>query len=339
MITIKQVANKLGVSTTTVSNVIHNKTGEMSAETVERVKKALRESHYVPNINARNLASNRSKIIGVAIVYNRRGRINYVKDAFYGELLGCIDEKVRENGYYLMMCSTWDTEELVQTVRSWNVDGMILASFRRDAYAELQDLQNKPHVYVDCYHEEVRKNAVNIGLDDRGGGRLVGKYLLEKGHRKIGFVCDDYEGVDYERYQGLKEALAEEGVFLGSESFMEMKVAEYGVEACCEWVYKRRSQFSALFCTSDFYAMRIMNYLRDRGVRVPEDVSIVGFDDNIYSQMARPAITTVRQDPSEKARLAVEYLVRQLETGQAQPEWIVLPVELVERDTVRQIAT
>lgn len=338
MITIKEMANMLGVSTTTVSNVIHNKTGEMSPETVKRVKKVLQEYEYVPNISARNLASNKSGIIGVAIISDRKGPVNYLKDAFISELLGCIEEELRSSGYYLMMCFSSDANELIQTVLSWNVDGLIMFGIKQDVYDILQKRLTIPQVYIDSYIDDICLNAVNIGLDDRGGGYLAGRYLVERGHRRIGFVCDDHVGCDYERYCGMVTALSREGISLDSDNFIELNAAECSIEECCESVYRRMHDFTALFCASDYYAMHIMNYMTDRGVKVPEDISIMGFDDNIYAQMVRPALTTVRQSPSEKGRLAVRYLLKQLETDEKMSNWIVLPVELVERDTVKNIA-
>ena len=102
MITIKEMAEILGVSTTTVSNAIHGKTSEVSKRTVERVQKLLKEYDYVPNINARNLASNRSGIIGIGIVA-KQGIRNYLEDAFIAELVGTIERELKSYGYYLMM--------------------------------------------------------------------------------------------------------------------------------------------------------------------------------------------------------------------------------------------
>lgn len=338
MITIKEMANMLGVSTTTVSNVIHGKIGEVSQETVDRVQAIVKEYNYIPNINARNLASNQSKIIGVAILNNRKGYVNYLKDAFIGELVGCIEEELRFSGYYLMMCFATDAEELLQTVLSWNVDGLILFGVSGREYQAIKTHFKKPQVYIDSYLDDICQNAVNVGLADHRGGYLVGKYLIAHGHRKIGFVSDNDGGCDYERYKGMVEALSEVGISAGADHFIQMDVWNHSVEECCALIRQKVSDFTAFFCASDYYAMHLMYALAEGGIRVPEDVSIVGFDDNIYSRMSRPAITTIHQDPTEKGKQAVKCLLRQLETKEQMSDWIVLPVELVERDTVKTIA-
>lgn len=337
MITIKEMADMLGLSTTTVSNVIHGKTKEVSEATVERVRRVLQEYDYVPNINARNLASNQSKIIGVAILNSRKGYVNYLKDAFISELLGSIERELKERGYYLMMCFSSDTRELIQRVSAWNADGLILFGIMAEDYQAIQKQFQKPQVYIDSYLGDIRLNGVNIGLDDRRGGYMAGRYLIEHGHSRIGFLADNLKGGDYERYCGFREAMSEAGLPVRDTDFIEVEPDEQSLAVCYEMVYRRRYEFTAFFCASDYYALCLMNFLMDRGVNVPEEISIMGFDDNIYSRMARPAITTIHQDATQKGVLAVQRLMEMLERREAASDQVVLPVELVERGTVRQI--
>ena len=337
MITIKEIADMLDLSTTTVSNVIHGKTGQVSEATVERVRQVLKEYDYVPNISARNLASNQSKIIGVAILNSRKGYVNYLKDAFISELLGSIERELKERDYYLMMCFLSDTRELIQRVSAWNADGLILFGIMAEDYLEIQKQFKKPQVYIDSYMGDLHLHGVNIGLDDRRGGYMAGRYLLEHGHRRIGFIADNFKGGDYERYCGFTQALSEAGIIGRESDFIEVEPDEQSLAACYERVYQRRHEFTAFFCASDYYALCLMNFLTDRGVKVPQEISIMGFDDNIYSRMARPAITTIHQDATQKGALAVHHLMRQFDSDEAVSDQVVLPVELVERDTVRRL--
>ena len=337
MITIKEIADMLDLSTATVSNVIHGKTGQVSEATVERVRQVLKEYDYVPNISARNLASNQSKIIGVAILNSRKGYVNYLKDAFISELLGSIERELKERDYYLMMCFLSDTRELIQRVSAWNADGLILFGIMAEDYLEIQKQFKKPQVYIDSYMGDLHLHGVNIGLDDRRGGYMAGRYLLEHGHRRIGFIADNFKGGDYERYCGFTQALSEAGIIVRESDFIEVEPDEQSLAACYERVYQRRHEFTAFFCASDYYALCLMNFLTDRGVKVPQEISIMGFDDNIYSRMARPAITTIHQDATQKGALAVHHLMRQFDSDEAVSDQVVLPVELVERDTVRRL--
>lgn len=337
MITIKEMANMLDLSTTTVSNVIHGKTSEVSKSTVEKVQKMLEEYEYIPNISARNLASNKSNIIGVGMVINRKGHINYLKDAFIGELIGSIEMALKSSGYHMMLYFSYSEEELIKTAASWNADGLILFGMVQNGYEIIQKKYKKPIVFVDSYVHDIRINGINIGLDDRRGGRLVGEYLLSQGHTQIAYMADNCLGCDYERFYGLISALQDSGLDVGAEIFIELLAEEFPLDVCLERSFKKVMQYTAVFCASDYYALMLMNFLRDKGVRVPEDISIVGFDDNVYASMSRPAITTIHQNPTEKGRLAVKYLLDKIDKKPIRSNWVVLPVELIKRDTVKNI--
>ena len=337
MITIKEMANMLGISTTTVSNVIHGKTGEVSPATIEKVQKMLEEYDYVPNINARNLASNKSGIIGVAMVNRKRGYSNYLQDAFIGELVGSIERALRSSGYFMMMYFSENAEDLIRTVYSWNVDGMIIFGVQREDYQTIHKKFKKPQVFIDSYIDEIQVNCVNIGLDDRRGGYLMTKYLLSKGHKKIAYLADNFKGSDYERYCGFAAAMNEAHIMVGKHNFIKIRSEEHNLSESLNEICDRTKEFTALFCASDYYALMVMNSLRDRGIHVPDDISVCGFDDNMYSRFSRPAITTIHQSASEKGELAVKYMMEQLQGKKIESNWIVLPVELVERDTVKDI--
>lgn len=336
MITIKEMANMLGLSTTTVSNVIHGKTTEVSRETIEKVNKLLEEYEYVPNISARNLASNESKIVGVGIV-SKENNDNYLKDAFVSELVGAIERELKKDGYALMMYFSETAQELTRTVLSWNVDGMILVGMRKEDCELIRKRYKKPQVFVDSYPGDTELAGVSIGLDDRQGGYLMGKYLLGKGHRKILFLADNFYGVDYERYCGFSAAMTEAGCPVNQRNFFKLGAGEEALKKSLEEVYRLCAEYTALFAASDYYALRIMNALREKGLNVPRDISVAGFDDNIYSQMSYPAITTVHQSPTEKGETAVRYLMRIKQGESIKENRVALPVKLVVRGTVKRI--
>lgn len=336
MITIKEMANMLGLSTTTVSNVIHGKTTEVSRETIEKVNKLLEEYEYVPNISARNLASNESKIVGVGIV-SKENNDNYLKDAFISELVGAMERELKKDGYALMMYFSETAQELIRTVLSWNVDGMILVGMGKEDCKLVQKRYKKPQVFVDSYPGDVEMAGISIGLDDRQGGYLMGKYLSEQGHRDILFLADNFYGVDYERYCGFSVAMAEAGCPVDQRNFFKLGAGEEELGKSLAELYRICTGYTALFAASDYYALRIMNYLREKGMKVPRDISVAGFDDNIYSQMSYPAITTVHQSATEKGETAVRYLMRLKQGEIIKENRVVLPVRLVVRETVKRI--
>ncbi len=336
MITIKEMANMLGISSTTVSNVIHGKTKEVSQATIDKVNKLVEEYGYVPNICASNLASNKSRLIGVGVV-SKENDNNYLRDAFVSELIGVIEHELKKYGYFVMLYFSETAQELIRTIKSWNVEGMIFFGMRQEDCELLQKQYKKPQVYIDSYFGDTKIKGVDIGLDDRQGGHLMANYLIEQGHKEILFVSDNFAGADYERYCGFSAAMREAGYHVSQRNYMRLGAGEEDLQKSLAELYRVYKQYSVIFAASDYYALHIINYFYDHDVRVPEDISIVGFDDNIYSKMCRPAITTIHQSPKRKSELAVDYMMRLLNGEEIENNWIRLPVELVIRDSVKRV--
>lgn len=338
--TIKEIAAELGLSTTTVSNVIHGKTKEVSEEKIELVKEALVKYNYVPNISARNLASNKSSIIGVAFI-NLDPTTNYLMDAFISELVGSIEMLLTKNNYLMMLAFVKSPEELADKVRSWNVDGVIMFAVQETKYLDVLNTINKPIVYIDSFLEnpDVRKklNSTSVGLYDFEGGYEITDYLVKKGHTKIGFTSRAFRFNELTRYEGMKKRLKEAGVVSDELDHLELYVPDGTLDDYADEVIAFAKKFTALFCYCDYQAIQIINLLQKRGIRVPEDISVVGFDDNIYARLSNPAITTMRQSPTMKGRTAVRCLLSQIENKEIERGEIFLPVELIERDSVKQI--
>lgn len=340
MITIKEIASRLGLSTTTVSNVIHGKTREVSAETIERVQKFLEEVEYVPNINARNLAQGQSKIIGVVLKsldFRLWHSSNILSDPFVADMIGGIEKAVRDAGYYMMLYISDDIAEIIQHISIWNVDGLILFSMMDDDGNRVAAKYHKPIVCIDTYSSANNDDFVNVGLDDAKGAYDAVKYLIGSGHRKIGFVTDNRVGVDEQRFWGYRRALAESGIEYSDKDFFLMKPSKELVNDNIMKLCSKAKDYSALFCCSDIYAAIMMAALKERGFRIPEDISIVGFDDNLYSRICTPRLTTVHQDADEKGRVAVETLVGMIMGREPASKKIVLKTHLVTRNSVRKI--
>lgn len=337
MITIKNMADMLGISTTTVSNVIHGKTSEVSEKTVRRVEKLLEEYDYVPNNSARSLTQNRSNIIGLALRSRKDKYDNIIADPFFSELIGAIEASIRSLGYFMMIYSSDDIAELIRNVLTWNVDGLLLVGMLHDDFVRIKSRYKKPIVLIDSYAPRDIMNYVNIGLDDEKGAYEMTRYLLSQGHRKIAFLADNMEGVDYIRYMGHQKALADCNLKAKEEDLMLIRPGMLDRESSMEEIYYRSKGYTAFMCCSDYYAAILMNYFSDRGVRIPDDLSFTGFDDILLARIVRPALTTVRQDVGRKGRLAVEYLLKMIQ-DEAFMEWDVkLPVELVIRGSVKRI--
>lgn len=337
MITIKEMANILGISTTTVSNVIHGKTKEVSKETIKKVEKLLKEYDYIPNINARNLATNNSKIIGVAMNFVKDKYENFINDPFTSEIIGAIEKSIRASGYFMMLYISDNISEILKYVSTWNVDGLVFLGIQKDDGKKIKEKYKKPMVFIDSYFYDEVIDFVNIGLQDNRGAYEMTKYLIECGHKKIGFCTDNCKGIDYQRFIGYQRALKDYGIQFQEEDFILLKPVQGNIDASLVNVYNLSKNYTALFCMSDYYAVKIMNYMTDRGRKIPDEISIAGFDDNIYGQIARPALTTVHQDITRKGEIAIECLLAMIQGKEPENKLVMLPVELKIRDTVKDL--
>ena len=337
MITIKELAEILDLSTTTVSNVIHGKTKEVSRATIERVREALITYEYVPNINASNLARNKSKIIGVALLARPDKYPNLLADPFISVLISALERTIRENGYFMMIYIAEEIGGIIQQISTWNADGVILFGLMGDTWKRVSERYKKPIVSIDCFDVTDRENVVNIGLQDEEGAYLAARHFIENGHRKIAFLSDNCHGVDRERFRGYRRGLEEAGISFHEEDFLKLMLLEKSGEECFRELAMRCEEYTAVFCVSDLYAVQLSNAVRARGKRIPDDLSIIGFDDNMLSQLYRPAITTIHQDTERKGVLAGSALVQMIENRYSGEKEVILPVSLVERDTVNRV--
>lgn len=344
MITIKEIASTLGVSTTTVSNVIHGKTKEVSPQTVEKVKDYLREVHYVPNINARNLAQNRSKIIGVVLMLYAYNDVNIFKDPFVSELIGALESSISDAGYFMMLYISDDADQVINYISTWNVDGIVMFAINDEAGLKVSRHYKKPIVFIDSYVENERKSRntkapfVNIAINDEEAVYEAVQYLISRGHKKIAFLSRNMMGTDKLRYRGYLRAMDDAGFKAGDEDAIIARSNNYDeTESVYEKLTGKASRYTAVFCCSDSSAVLLINALEKKGIHVPDDVSVIGFDDNADAQLSRPALTTIRQDINLKGKKAVESLLSMINGTVFTSQNIVLGTKLIERGSVRDI--
>lgn len=337
MVTIKDMAEILGISTTTVSNVIHGKTSQVSQKTVEKVEKLLEEYEYVPNINARNLANNSSRIIGM-VIKGRRDRIdNLIANSFFGDLVSAIEAETRARGYFMMLYISDDINELMRHVSTWNVDGLVMIGILHDDFARIKSRYKKPAVLIDSYAPRNVADYVNVGLDDEQACYDMADYLLENGHRKIAFLADNMEGVDYQRYMGFLRAMHDHGVGTDEDNLIMIHPGILERRSSMREIYEKSKNFTAFMCCSDYYAAMLISDFTDRGVKIPEEVSFTGFDDDAMSRLVRPKLTTIHQNIREKGRVAVDCLEKLIRGEELEKKNYTLPVEMVFRDSVKKI--
>ena len=307
---IVDVADALGLSTATVSKVIHGKTEKISDETVKRVQQELERSGYIPNMAGILLARNNSRIIGVMVN----------------------DHEVNEKEYFLMIKTTSDIREIPVFASMWNMDGLILIGFCEADYESLRNQMRISFVVYDGYFEKCSK-VVNLVIDHYNGGYQAGKYLKELGHKKALCIADNFICMDKERIEGFRKA------FEPGETY-RWEIPKTERERMCfyedNYMQLPENSVTAVFAVSDFYALEFMRFLQGKNFRIPEDIQIIGFDDNMASRESNPSLTTIHQEANLRAKAAIKCLEAMRDGAEYKTE-IVLPVDLVKRESTRKL--
>lgn len=349
-VSIRDVAREAGVSAATVSYIL-NDTPNLSftPETRERVMAAAERLNYVANQAAKTLGSSRvegntqSKLIGIVIpqTENKRKESHIMfGNPFYGTFLSAVELEIRKAGYHLILSGTNPGQSYIEIVKSRTLDGVIILGAYPSGDVADYKRYRIPVVLVDCYGNS-EELFFSIRTDDRLGGYMATKYLIEKGHRNIAIVTGELKehGVNSERYQGYLDALKEAGIRPLKKNVFEGYVDyKYGAEVSRK-IAQKRDGLTAVFATSDIAAVGLMNGLHKMGISVPNDISVIGFDDVEYAKMAFPGLTTIRQNIMEKGRQAARCVIAAASEGMVPMKEKLIPMELVERGTVKDIST
>lgn len=327
------------MSPSSVSNVLNGKTSKVSDKTRKLVLSLLESENYVSNMGGRMLSKGGSNIIGVIIHNSSRETVNTIVNPFNSEIIGSLENSIRKSGYYMMLYASASVDESVRLAKSWNVKGLIILGSNARDCEQLISSSVAPMVFIDSYYEE-RDKYYNVGLKDKLGAYTMTRHLIINGHTKIAFLADAAYpvGVDYERYEGVKQALTEAGIPVTSDNYIHVYYEDdlrytMFLERAHLWLQK----YTALFFASDKLAADAINTFEDMKIRVPEDISVAGFDDNIYALMSRPRITTVRQSPTQKAIKAIELLNRCINGEEIENSNILLDVAVEVRGSVKAI--
>lgn len=319
---IRDIAQELGLSTATVSNVIHGKTQKVSPETVKRVQELLEQRQYIPNMAGILLAQNDSKIIGVVINDHAKYEGHVLEDGFIAASLNALAREVDSAGYFLMPKITSSWQDIPKFASMWNMVGLVLIGY---CYQDYQLLRNEIRVPLVIYDGTIHdgERLVNLAIDNFGGGCQMGTHLKALGHRRVLYIADNDTHVDHLRYEGLRSVIPQaEQLLIPMEQ--EARSAFY------ESHMAQISQFTAVFAASDYYAADFLHFVQSKGIAVPKEMSIAGFDDSSLSRQMHPSLTTIGQDHTARAKVAVERLRMLRKFSAVEPE-ILLPVKLIPR--------
>ncbi|EGQ9762300.1 substrate-binding domain-containing protein [Vibrio alginolyticus] len=331
MATMKDIAKLAGVSTSTVSHVI-NKTRFVSEEISERVNNAAKElNYYAPSALARSLKVNRTKTIGMLVTTST--------NPFFGEVVKGVERSCYQKGYSLILCNTeGDNERMRQSINTLlqkRVDGLILMCSslegeRIDVFERYPDI---PVVVMDWgpmlfTSDKIQDNSLR-------GGYLAVKYLIDCGHTEIGCITGPLIKHQAQmRYEGYKRAMNEAGLEFNANWIIESDFECEGGYQAFKKMAQRGALPSSIFVSNDMMAMGVINAANELGIKVPDDLSIIGYDDIHIAKFMSPSLTTIHQPKYRLGQAAVETLVRRLDDKSNDAQVVQLEPTLVVRNSV-----
>ena len=334
--TLKDIADKAGVSMMTVSNVINGKNNRVSAKTIEKVNAIIKECGYVPNLSARNLTNKTSSIIGIIIHLDDDALDeNYLENPYVSTMIGTIEKELRRNGYYTMVRSVSRKSDITLVLKNWNVDGFIfLYPDEHDYLRQFIESSPCPVAILDS-HLNI-PGLINVCSDDEKGLYLATKYMINRGHSHIAFIADYKDNyLLTRRFQGYCRALEECRIPLREEYIFPYSPSYEGGIAAGKEIASRSLKATAAVTTADICAIGIMEGARLGGLRVPVDLSVIGYDNLSLCQYTSPKLTSISQNIPRKALLATQLLLNKIKGEQNDfPDQVTMDVEIVERQSV-----
>ena len=322
---IRQVAKLAGVSTATVSRTINNQ--RVTPSTALRVRQAIEELKYFPNTQARSLVSGRSRIVGLIV--------SDITNPFFPELVKGFEDAATRQGYEILLANTeYDSVRMATGVRRMlerKVDAVAIMTSEMDP-SLTQQLKRRsiPMVFLDV--GEVAPHVSNVRIDYAHGISQAVEHLLDWGHRRVAFISGPQDlkssrirreaFLKAMRERGLDECLVETGNHRMDGGFNAMTRILAGSEAP-----------TAVLCSNDLTAIGALRAIRRCGFQVPDDISVVGFDDIPWATFNIPSLTTVRQPLGKMGQIAAETVIRMIEGDREQPSQIAIEPTLIVRES------
>ena len=333
MVTIYDIAKATGHSAPTVSKALNGQ-GKLSSSTRKIIVDTAKQMGYEPNSSARTLSTKKSNLIGV--VYDDTGMNMGFAHPLFSVILNRFREQIECAGYDLVFLSRYSKMSYFSHASYRSVDGVIIINPATGDISEFQE-------FIDANIPRVSTNSIFEGIctvisDNTKGGYVAAEKLIKKGHRKIAFLCAPLRRISsapIERLQGFKKALADNGILFDEKLFEESKTwAQEGAYEAFKKLYKRTQDFTAVFCVTDTMAFGVYKAAEELGLRIPEDISIIGFDDDIAGSILSPHLDTFRQDAVKMADLAAEMMLNQI-ADLPVPPIVRCEAKYIERNSVR----
>ncbi len=337
-ILLRDVAEIAGVSQMTVSRVINNPE-TVHPDTRGRVEKIIKQLNYQPNSFAKSLSTGKTNNIGLLVVYDTHKFPNSFMPLF---LKGASDV-IQRNNYKLMLM--FDRHDGQNHIISENVlapnkfDGLLILSVDSDLETvyQLSYKLREFDIPAVVANQAIDNEKIGyVSTDDFNGGFKAASYLINQGHRKIGIITGSEQySTSWNRFKGFISALEEHGLMFHPSAYAEGFYTKEGGYDAMGKLLNNAPDMSAVFCASDLMALGAMKCCFDKNLAIPDDISIIGYDDVEFASMLNPALTTVRKDRERMGREAAEILINMI-NGTREPIRLMLDTEVIERDSVKK---
>lgn len=327
---IYDIAKKAGVSIATVSRVI-NDNGHVSSKTRDKVNKVMDELGYTPNVFARGLMVNSIKVLGLLTID--------VRDLYHASAIHTIEVDARQRGYDVILCSTGndinEKKKYLKLLLQKRVDGIILIGSvfkeKTDNSHILEAAESVPVVMINGYVNG--SNIYSIICDDSSGVHSAVDYSAKKGHKDIAYIYDVDTFSGMSKLDGFKKGMEDNGLLIMQDTIIKTSGGIEGGYAAIEKLINENRKISSIITAEDILAVGALKKLQEIGVRVPEDISVIGYNNSLISRCTTPELTTIDNKVESISSLAIKTLIDVIEDKNVPAKTVISP-ELIIRKTV-----
>lgn len=319
MSSIRDIAKATGLSIGTISRYI-NKSGYVSKESANKIDIAIKKLDYVPNEHARAVFKNKSKLIGIVV--------SSLSNPFFSEMTMHLERKAQEKGYGVILFTTDDNKEkekqAFRLLKGYRVRGIIATR------TQLKSEIDKMKIPIISFETEVNENVITVSSDNYGGGALALNHLVDKGCKKILHIKgpSNFDATE-ERCRGFVDEANKKRINVDIIQFDSDFNLEYSLEKMIKDF--DISKYDGIFAFNDIAAVLITGYLLEKGIRIPEDIKIIGFDNSYIGDLIYPKLTTIEQPVDKISSKCIDLLIDIIEERKVKQKQYLEPVKLIER--------
>ncbi|HPD00592.1 MAG TPA: LacI family DNA-binding transcriptional regulator [Acetivibrio sp.] len=349
----KDIAKIVGVSRSTVSRVINNYP-DIPPATREKVLKAIKEYNYYPNASARRLAGMKSSTLGLFIIDIKDNEkphhvIEKNEDLLYGNsyfspFINAFIDQSNKAQYHVLVSTVYSSDELWKIQSAFcekRIDGAVIIGSSKADYKKIVEIMDKNFIMVavDLVVEEENMDAVlSVNVNNYGGVSDAVEYFIELGHRDIGIITGDLSKFSgKERFDSFKHVLSKHCLPLNNDFIAYGDFTEYSGYEGMKKILAYEKKPTALFVSNDTMAIGAYRAIKERGLKIPEDISVIGFDNSYISQYMSPSLTSVNVSLPEMAKSSIDLLLESINSKKIKSVHKIVNVEIIKRNSCKKI--